>query len=405
MALFTHAWLTGWRALHGAALAAAFGGALLAKGPVGLALPLAGMLTAWWLGRPPDRPREPLAGRHLAAVAGAALAGVGLFLLWAWPADRATGGELARLGLGQQVVARSLRPLEGHGGPYLLGLAFHPLAALVTFFPWTLYLPAALSAVAGGRVGGRSGRALLAGWVLPTFAVMTLVATKLPHYVLPAWPGLALGVAGTIEAAERGELSPRDRRWLARGAWLFGPVGLALGAGLAAAPWWLGLPSLRAPLGVLGLAFAALTVLGLALHRRARPRRTAAALLAGWVGLAAILGGWVLPALGRLEVSRPLARAIRRATPPGVPVATLGYGEPSLVFYLGRWPVEELSGEAQAAAWARRSGPGVLVLPRRELAALRRRPGLPALAPVAAASGLDLVTGRRLDLVAVRRSD
>ncbi len=44
----------------------------------------------------------------------------------------------------------------------------------------------------GGRVGGGAGRILLAAWTAPIFIMMTLVATKLPHYVLFMWPALAV---------------------------------------------------------------------------------------------------------------------------------------------------------------------------------------------------------------------
>src|SRR5205807_4582911 len=142
------------------------------------------------------------------------------------------------VGIGKHVVGRALGAMEGHGGGawhgwrgWVAGLPFYLAVVWLGFAPWVLWLPAVVSATLGGRLGGERGRALLIGWVVPTFALMTLVATRLPHYVLPAWPALALAVGATLEAEQRGELASRDHRWLRRGAWLLGPlVGLALAA-------------------------------------------------------------------------------------------------------------------------------------------------------------------------------
>ena len=184
---------------------------------------------------------EPAAipiGRYAALAALAALLGLAIFGAWGVPANLATGGELARLGLGKHVVGRALGAMEGHGGGgwrgWLAGLPFYLLVAWVGFAPWVLWLPAAVSAALGGRLGGERGRALWIGWVVPTFVLMAVVSTRLPHYVLPAWPALALAVGGTLEAERSGGLAPRDRRWLRRGGWLLAPL-LALAAAAVAA--------------------------------------------------------------------------------------------------------------------------------------------------------------------------
>ena len=40
------------------------------------------------------------------------------------------------------------------------------------------------------------------------------VVTKLPHYILPIWPALAIISAATIQASEERRLTDWDRRWL-----------------------------------------------------------------------------------------------------------------------------------------------------------------------------------------------
>lgn len=95
LAAFVHAFLHGWRPLHGVILALAFGAGLLTKGPVGLAVPLASIGVAWWFGRS----STVLRPRQIAWIALAAGLGLGVFLAWAIPANAATAGSLGREGL------------------------------------------------------------------------------------------------------------------------------------------------------------------------------------------------------------------------------------------------------------------------------------------------------------------
>jgi 4-amino-4-deoxy-L-arabinose transferase-like glycosyltransferase len=470
-------------------LGVALGLAQLAKGPVGLAVPglgIAATLAILWrrarAGREVEQARqvrqehetaaEPGAnataaareaeavpiGRYAMRAALAALLGVAIFCAWGVPANLATGGELARVGIGKHVVGRALGAMEGHGGGaghgwrgWFAGLPFYLAVVWLGFAPWVLWLPAAVSATLGGRLGGERGRALLIGWTVPTLALMTLVATRLPHYVLPAWPALALAVGGTLEAERRGELAPRDRRWLRRGAWLLGPlVGLAFAAvaalavlavfgrhsapatGFAAVPAaasaggapaagtppapsgfpgpiaGAGLADVATRLALPCLALAAILAVagGRALrdHLAGRYRRAAAMLLGGSLAAALVAGGAVAPALERLKPAPRLAAAVRAATAPGVPVASFGYAEPSFTFYLGRWPVRELRDAGAVAAWAAEGGgPGVLVLPRSAAQSLGPELRAAGTSEIAAAGGWNVAKGKPLELVALLR--
>lgn len=423
-------------------LGVALGLAQLAKGPVGLALPGLGIATTLAiLGRRARQEAETAAGpgeaevvpvgRYARRAALAALLGVAIFCAWGVPANLATGGELARVGIGKHVVGRALGAMEGHGGGawsgwrgWVAGLPFYLAVVWLGFAPWVLWLPAAVSATLGGRLGGERGRALLIGWVVPTFALMTLMATRLPHYVLPAWPALALAVGGTLEAERRGELAPRDLRWLRRGAWLLGPlVGLALAAAAAlavlaafgrhsapASPEPAAGGSRAEVAAVLALPCLALAVVlavagGRALrdHLAGRYRQAAAVLVGGALAAALVAGVALAPEVERLKPAPRLAAAVRAGTGPAVPVATFEYAEPSFTFYLGRWPVRELRDTSAVAAWAAEGGPGVLVLPRSTYERLRDAPWAVGLTEIAAANGWNVAKGSRLDLVALRR--
>jgi len=337
----------------------------LIKGPVALAIPLLTLLGmtialrrrrvvtwSWWVG---------------AAIA--SLVGIGVFLAWALPANEASGGELARQGLGHHVFTRMRQPMENHGGSgvvgYIAALPLHVPYLIFGFFPWTLFLPGAIHALLRRRLCDDDTRALLLGWILPTFILMSLIATKLPHYILPIYPALALLAAESVAAFRRGTLHDWDRRWLRGGVWFFVPVALAAAAGLGALPWIVEQPGHGWMLVPLALLLAGTCAWITVLHLREafeRSRRMTLLSVAVGVPTASLL---VMPVIERtLKLSPDLAAAIREAAP-GEPIATAGYGEPSLIFYLSLPPderVEAIGEQPQAvAAWCAMDGPGVLV--------------------------------------------
>ncbi len=403
MAAFAAALARGPRGAHLAALAAAIGVAELAEGPVGLAVPALAMLGSlgWLIWR--EKVRRGTLSYLFLLVAGAAL-GTGLFLLWAVSANGATFGEFARQGLGRHGVERSLITLEGHGGNLLLSLPYYLIVVVIGCAPWTLYLPGAASAVLGGRVGGPWLRALLVGWSAPVFLMLTFIAAKLPHYLPPVWPALALAVGGTLAAGEAGRLDERDRRWLRRGSWLFAPVAALEAAGLLAVVWSPPLAGLRWPCLALALVILGTALAALRRHLEGDLARGARLLCGGTALALALAGVWALPAFDRIKPVPPVAAAIREQTPPDTPLATFDFDEPSLVFYARRVPVAPLPSAAAVAAWAHAGDTGVLVLPRAALDRIVAAYGPLPLREIAAARGVDIAKGRRLELVALTRN-
>ena len=171
--------LLGWTAL-------AAGVAL--KGPAAPLFAGAAVLGRLWGDRPAWRRLHWLPGLALLA---------GLTALWFVPSNLATGWAYARSGVGQDVVARALQPLEHHGVSGLLGVLVGPPFYLLTLLavalpvgaaPWALWrqretLPPVLV------------RTVLSGIAIP-FTVLCVVATKLPHYLLPLLPLVAVAAAG-----------------------------------------------------------------------------------------------------------------------------------------------------------------------------------------------------------------
>ncbi len=359
----------------------------LTKGPVGLLLPLLSAAPALLLGPPAAR------RGFVRLVVPAASLSLLAYLAWAVPANAASSGLLFSEGFGVHVLGRVLSPMESHGGWGPVGLLFHPAVLVVTFCPWTLFAVAGLREI--GPPAASRGAALLAGSVAVPLLLFSAVATKLPHYVLPALPALAI-------ASAAGVLAPLPGR---RGR-CAGPALLLLGSAA-----WLGLLAFAAghaspPLRAFALAIVVLFVLssgaGLALFVLGRRVQAAAALGAGFALSATLVAGAVLPAFEPFKPVPPVAAAARRAAP--FPVASFGFGEPSLTFYAGPGPIERLPSDRAVRTWTRRPGGGVLVTTGAEAARLSLA-GEGRLVLLARAVGIDLVHGRPTELVAFLRAE
>jgi 4-amino-4-deoxy-L-arabinose transferase-like glycosyltransferase len=208
---------------------------------------------------------------------------------------------------------------ESHGAPPGLYL----LLAWVTFWPGA---PLALMAApAVWRARREPGAQFLLAWLVPSWIVFELVLTKLPHYVLPLYPAIAIL---TIGALERRVLS---RSWLTSGA-----------------AWWFVIPALASVIAVVGavsltrqpvfLAWpfvAAALIFGLFawwLYDDNRAERSLLNAIAAATFLAIAIYGIVLPTLSPLFPSAEIARALRKVACVGPKAAAAGFHEPSLVF-------------------------------------------------------------------------
>ncbi len=116
--------------------------------------------------------------------------------LWGIPALIQTHGAFLSVGIGRHVIGRSFATMEGHGanslGMYLLLLPFYFVTVFISFFPWSIKLPALLKSLWHKR--DNIDNYLLCG-VGTIFIIFSLIKTKLPHYTLPAFGMLALLLA------------------------------------------------------------------------------------------------------------------------------------------------------------------------------------------------------------------
>lgn len=231
-----------------------------------------------------------------------------------------TEGAFFETALGWNALGKVADAHQGHGGPP----GFYLALVWVTFWPAASLLAALLPWIWAER--RRREVVVLLCLVLPMWLIFEIVATKLPHYVLPLYPALAALVA--LAVTEIGVLA---RGWWSRltlqGLWLL-PLALLLAGG--GAFWfyegWLPPLSILALLGGVGLGALAVVVA----HRSAVatvPVVVAAALFT-W------LGTWPMVAqMDSLWLSPRMAEAIRaNAHCPDPAIASGGYREPSFPF-------------------------------------------------------------------------
>ena len=166
----------------------ALGLAFLAKGPLGW-IPLLTVLSAKLFLRD-----QSLTRRFWFATG--MLGTFAIVCTWGIPALIRSNGEFFRVGIGRHVVERSFNVMEGHGAnswnTYLVSLPFYFLTVFISFFPWSIKLPALTRHL--WRQRDAIDKFLISGTLI-VFIIMSLVKTKLPHYTLPAFPLLSLLLA------------------------------------------------------------------------------------------------------------------------------------------------------------------------------------------------------------------
>ena len=225
--------------------------------------------------------------------------------------------------VGHDLLPKLYSNQESHGAP--------PGTYFVLF--WLLFFPgsmlAALATPAVWAARREPGAKFLLAWLVPSWIVLELIVTKLPHYVLPLFPAIAILIAGIVE----GRMLSRNR-WLQPGIawWFIFPMGLGI-AGVVA------LIAIAHQLGLLAWLFAGgAMVAGLVAWRLYQVDGAEQSLLRAIVAsvlLAFAVFGVVMPGLEAVFPAPALARVLRESGCPQPVAAAVGYHEPSLLFLAG----------------------------------------------------------------------
>jgi 4-amino-4-deoxy-L-arabinose transferase-like glycosyltransferase len=376
------------------ALYACLGVAVLGKGPVGFLLPAASIGLFYMIlnYRQHEKPSSfqnsnPIS---LALRATVRFFGPGIFFrsLWAmrpllgavvvlsvampWYVlvTQRTDGEWLRVFLAKFNFRPFTQPILGHSGPFW----YHVPAVLIGFFPWSIFLgPAAvdvyrrirnrLPSPCGRGFGGegngeegaisteyrlpiaprlsplpkgegtaftRDGLILLLCWFGVPFVFWSICSTKLPHYLLPVYPALALLTGVFIEdwIAEPAFISGR---WL-RAAWLSAVLaGVAMLVAIPIAT------HLYTPgeewLAAVGLIFIFGGGLGWFYSERRQPLRAVAAYAVAATIFLTVFFGFAALRIDRHQNARRLIAEIRRDSPGPASLCTYRFWRKSTIYY------------------------------------------------------------------------
>lgn len=339
---------------------AALGFAVLAKGPAGVVLPTAVAVMFWivWpamaasslVANPSPRPATWSAwfqhGAHsiwtaiqpretfraiFAMRPFTALLVVGLIALpWYIAVWRATDGAWVMGFLGKHNVARFTSSLEGHSGP----IFYYLITIFISMLPWSLLLPSALqrsSATLVANPFAARGDCFLLVWAATYVAFFSLAQTKLPSYVLPCYPALAL-LVGRVVADWIANPATLARRSIDGVLWLTILSGIVfLVAVPIVAPIFL--PGDRGLFAFVGLIPIAAGATALWLTRQGRIAHAASTFAAGSLLFAVSLFGGVSLAIDPYQNSKPVLTLLRQQSGDQFQLAVFDFFRPSLVFY------------------------------------------------------------------------
>lgn len=261
------------------------------------------------------------------------LVSLAILLPWCVAIGVVSHGEFFRRAVGTNFLGKVASGQQAHGLPP----GYHLLVFLIAFWPGSFFAAAVLPAV------WKSRKLLpvkyLLCWIIPHWLVFEAIATKLPHYVLPTYPAIAILTAGMLAQGAPVWAGWPRAVWARLGLGVYGVLWAVAGVALAlAGPVLLWkLEHVVSPAALL-LTAGSLPLLGLSLVficrselRKALLTSAACALLL-YTGLFLVViphlqSIWLAPRLTALaQAHRPCAE---------MDVSSVSFSEPSLVFLMG----------------------------------------------------------------------
>ena len=255
------------------------------------------------------------------------LIGVPIFLLmvlpWFAAIQMRTGSTFFSDSIGGDMLSKAYSAQEGHGAPpgYFIVLFF------LTFWPAAILAGMAVPGV--WREKWETPVKFLLVWLVPAWLVFEIVITKLPHYVLPLYPAIAILLARGIETGQM-----TSKRWMEWGTfwWFAVPVLVFVGSlflllGYEGELGWRAWPFLAAALVFGFRAWWLYEVDGI---ERSLLRAAITTVL-----LSIAVYWSVIPSLAAVFPSVAIQRTVHGSECKYPRIAAAGYHEPSMVFLSG----------------------------------------------------------------------
>lgn len=253
-----------------------------------------------------------------------------IVLPWIIAIQNASGGEFLEKAVMGDFLPKLLSGQESHGAPPGYYFLLFPLF----FWPGSLLAIRAIPSLWASRSNDKVR--FLFAWIIPTWMIFELVPTKLPHYVLPFFPAIAILTAyGVVQTTNSNLLSGRYKTvgigLLALGSTIWGATSLIL---------TFGIPTLSAMFGRFHALHivpicSGLLILTVALKVFKGLQRTSAVPLftIGALMIYSVTFSHILPRVDIAWPSRHINETL--ATHPPGNLISVGFNEPSLPFLVG----------------------------------------------------------------------
>ena len=244
---------------------------------------------------------------------------------------QSTDGALILDAINKDFLGKIKSSQENHWGPF----GSHFILLFFTFWPMVLFIPYAGRAF----IDWKHHRFIkfLISWVIPFWFVLELVPTKLPHYILPIFPGIILLIFIGISSP------PSGNRILHLASQIYRVLVIMFTIILSIALLYITVIFSSSTLLIFSgfvLCCVLLTsILSGNLFFLNRCRNKIAPLFAMLIfaGISnAILFAIIIPNLDRIHISPKIVKYINELDNKPDTIVATGYHEPSLVFSLGR---------------------------------------------------------------------
>jgi 4-amino-4-deoxy-L-arabinose transferase-like glycosyltransferase len=270
-------------------------------------------------------------------------------------------------------LRRASDVMENHSGPFF----YYLLVLMPGLLPWSLFLGPAVWF--GWKERREPAVLFLMVWAGVYLLVFSIAQTKLPNYVLPAYPALALLVGRYLERWLTGEhLVPV---WLERlGLVCLGLAGVAVMVALVLLGGFHPPAILRSrviegllPWAALGLVLTGTAALASWFQDRGRRPAVLGTMAVGATLFLLLVGVGVLPTIERGKATKELAAALPEDhAKRDVRIVAWEYFQPSLVFYCER-EVKRLYDVSELQGFLQRPQVTYAFLPERSLPVLEKR--------------------------------
>lgn len=301
--------------------------ATLAKGPVGILLPILAVLPLALI------ERDFGAARRMFTLSGPI---VYLAITLSW-----FGLFASRLGPGYALEVLMHQNVDRYVEAWN---ATHPVWYYlwrfpVGFFPWVIFLPWAIAhALSGEERDRRSEALLLLTWIAAIFLFFSFSTGKRGVYIIPLYPAAAILVARLLARAGDPEAAGVAHR-LRAPLYVWAGAALLLAAGLPLVARHRD-PALVPVVAAIGVTLAAGACAAAVLHVRRRTGRA-------WIGLAGslvlvnlLVTEGLFPWINRHENISGFASQVKERLEPGAAFATTEEKRDAWVFYTGRFAEE-----------------------------------------------------------------